>query len=155
MQIEISIEKISKRNMNNVLLYNFSVEGDESYVANGIVSHNCRCSFVDFLKEDREEVEGIAEDSSILSDITDALKSYKKKESLKIQSIIFDKDVFNSKDMVMLWIKKHNLRSKIIIEKDSSYRVRQVNSSLFVKNSFRLKKMSKGVKLISGKLKVE
>lgn len=25
------------------LVYNFSVEDDESYVLNGIVSHNCRC----------------------------------------------------------------------------------------------------------------
>ena len=30
----------------NVTLYNFSVEGDESYIASGMVSHNCRCLYV-------------------------------------------------------------------------------------------------------------
>lgn len=39
--VQIKSIKIIKE---NVTVYNFSVEGDESYVLNGIVSHNCRCS---------------------------------------------------------------------------------------------------------------
>ena len=31
-------------------LYNFSVENDESYIANGIVVHNCRCRFIASMK---------------------------------------------------------------------------------------------------------
>jgi len=34
----------------NITLYNFSVEDDESYIANGMVSHNCRCTYVPLTK---------------------------------------------------------------------------------------------------------
>ena len=32
-------------------LYNLSVEDDESYIANGIVVHNCRCTLVPIIKD--------------------------------------------------------------------------------------------------------
>ena len=38
-----SIEKV-KKNTKCDYLYNFSVEDDESYIADGIVVHNCRCT---------------------------------------------------------------------------------------------------------------
>lgn len=38
-----SIEKVKKNSKCNYL-YNFSVEDDESYIADGIVVHNCRCT---------------------------------------------------------------------------------------------------------------
>ena len=40
-------------------LYNFAVEGDESYVAKGFVAHNCRC--VEIAKIEDEETEPIEE----------------------------------------------------------------------------------------------
>lgn len=36
-------------------VYNFSVEEDESYVLNGIVSHNCRCDLVPLSDNVNEE----------------------------------------------------------------------------------------------------
>ena len=36
----VNIEEV----VEDILVYNFSVEDNESYVLNGIVSHNCRCS---------------------------------------------------------------------------------------------------------------
>ena len=32
-------------------VYNFSVDGDESYVLNGVISHNCRCDLAPVTKE--------------------------------------------------------------------------------------------------------
>ncbi|MBI2579293.1 MAG: Fe-S cluster assembly protein SufB [Candidatus Aenigmarchaeota archaeon] len=37
----VPIKNISSKNVENIPVYNFSVEGDESYVANGVVVHNC------------------------------------------------------------------------------------------------------------------
>ena len=34
------------KNYNGERLYNFAVEEDESYIANGVVTHNCKCSVV-------------------------------------------------------------------------------------------------------------
>jgi hypothetical protein len=36
--------KSIKRIEEPVVVYNFSVEEDESYVLNGVISHNCRCA---------------------------------------------------------------------------------------------------------------
>jgi len=45
----IRVEKYRLKNAKS--LYNFSVEGDESYLAKGIVSHNCRCVTVPVIKK--------------------------------------------------------------------------------------------------------
>ncbi|MBI2971739.1 MAG: SufD family Fe-S cluster assembly protein [Candidatus Aenigmarchaeota archaeon] len=37
----VPIKSISSRNVENVPVFNFSVEDDESYVANGVIVHNC------------------------------------------------------------------------------------------------------------------
>ena len=39
----VSIEKVEKNKRSNKL-YNISVDEDESYIADGIIVHNCRCS---------------------------------------------------------------------------------------------------------------
>ena len=46
----VSIERVSSNSINthfrknkDKLLYNFSVEDDQSYIVNGVVVHNCRC----------------------------------------------------------------------------------------------------------------
>ncbi len=49
----ISIEKIEYRSLKKKrTLYNFSVEEDESYIAKGIVVHNCRCIALPYYPED-------------------------------------------------------------------------------------------------------
>jgi len=43
-QIGMSVRSVSKRVLKRrINIYNFAVEGDESYIANGFVIHNCRC----------------------------------------------------------------------------------------------------------------
>jgi Fe-S cluster assembly protein SufB len=37
----VPIKSITSENVENLPVYNFSVEGDESYVANGVIVHNC------------------------------------------------------------------------------------------------------------------
>lgn len=58
------ILKISKRNINNLPLFNFSVEEDESYIVNGVVSHNCRCSYIDYFPEDEKEIKDTLDEGS-------------------------------------------------------------------------------------------
>lgn len=48
-------------------LYNFSVEEDESYVAKGVVVHNCRTTFVPILKDFKDLLEEAQEGKSDLS----------------------------------------------------------------------------------------
>lgn len=40
------IKSINKKNINKERLYNLAVEGDESYIANDIVVHNCRSTLI-------------------------------------------------------------------------------------------------------------
>lgn len=40
----VGIHKYSSSGSDDITLYNFSVEEDESYIANGVVVHNCRCT---------------------------------------------------------------------------------------------------------------
>ena len=45
--LEMKILRVEKRGLNsNRMLYNFSVEEDESYIAKGFVVHNCRCMWL-------------------------------------------------------------------------------------------------------------
>ncbi|MBI4175980.1 MAG: SufD family Fe-S cluster assembly protein, partial [Candidatus Aenigmarchaeota archaeon] len=39
--VYVPIKRISKKSVANIPVYNFSVEGDESYVAGGVAVHNC------------------------------------------------------------------------------------------------------------------
>ena len=41
-QVPMSIVSI-KEIIEDVVVYNFSVDVDETYILNGVVSHNCRC----------------------------------------------------------------------------------------------------------------
>jgi hypothetical protein len=53
-----------KRKSEQKKVYNFSVEEDESYVLNGIVSHNCRCRLVPVVGEPPEKISGELKDFS-------------------------------------------------------------------------------------------
>jgi len=37
-----TIASITKKRVGDIGLYNLAVEGDESYIANGIIVHNCK-----------------------------------------------------------------------------------------------------------------
>lgn len=51
--VGINIQSIEKWKVKKPrMLYNFSVEEDESYLAKGIVVHNCRCTTIPIKKED-------------------------------------------------------------------------------------------------------
>jgi len=42
--IEVAVKQVNQwRAYSSCTLYNFSVEEDESYIAKGVVVHNCRC----------------------------------------------------------------------------------------------------------------
>lgn len=45
-----NIRKITKKKIQNETLWNLAVERDESYVANGIVVHNCRSTLIPITK---------------------------------------------------------------------------------------------------------
>lgn len=44
----VKVEQISMKR--NLRLYNFAVEGDESYIVKGFVSHNCRCGLAPWVE---------------------------------------------------------------------------------------------------------
>ena len=50
----MSIVKIEFVQCENII-YNFSVDQDESYVANGMICHNCRCRSVPYFPDLPEE----------------------------------------------------------------------------------------------------
>ena len=53
--VSLVIKKIEKYKLKKAKrLFNFSVEGDESYLAKGIVSHNCRCVAVAVIEKGEE-----------------------------------------------------------------------------------------------------
>lgn len=50
-KLPMQIVKI-KRVVKEVLVYNLSVKDDESYIANGVVSHNCRCELIPDIQDE-------------------------------------------------------------------------------------------------------
>lgn len=42
-KVPMQIVKIKKIKQNEIV-YNLAVEHDESYILNGVISHNCRCT---------------------------------------------------------------------------------------------------------------
>ena len=47
-----------KREKSEEIVYNFSVLEDESYILNGVVSHNCRCTMSP-VSDDMPKEEGV------------------------------------------------------------------------------------------------
>ena len=41
-----TIASITKKRVGDIGLYNLAVEGDESYIANGIIVHNCKSRLI-------------------------------------------------------------------------------------------------------------
>ena len=75
-------------------------------------------------------------------------------DSTLIQSLIFDKDVFETKEEVLDWVKSHGFYvEKEIDETSDAYRVRQVDPSEFYPDSFRTIEIRKGIKAVIGKIR--
>ena len=55
--IKVSIKSINiiPASTPSKVLYNFSVEEDESYIANNVVVHNCRCRSIPYAPESEGE----------------------------------------------------------------------------------------------------
>jgi len=77
-----------------------------------------------------------------------------KKETMVLQTLIFDKNKFSSKDDAINWATNHGFKHDSIRETGSSYRLRQVSKNDFIPNTYRTKNMSDGVTAVYGKLKV-
>jgi ClpP class serine protease len=76
----------------------------------------------------------------------------KKKDSMVVQSLIFSKKV-HSRQSAISWAKRNNFRSDKVDETETSYRLRQKDPKLFKDESFRTKRLDKGVSSVMGKLK--
>lgn len=77
---------------------------------------------------------------------------------LKIQTIIFDKNVFTTRTLVRRWIinngfKLLKYKKQPIDSKENTWRVRQRDPKYFNKFSFRTKKIRKGINIVVGKIK--
>jgi len=59
----VRVIEISAHIENDVTLYNLSVDEDESYVANDLISHNCRCVFQPAIKDMPEEGQKTGKDA--------------------------------------------------------------------------------------------
>ena len=80
------------------------------------------------------------------------------RNKLRIQSLIFDKKYFHSKNMIKEWISKNGFTidkrlMKPILKCDSTFRVRQRNPDVFNKKTFKCESLGKGVKGVYGNLK--
>ena len=78
-----------------------------------------------------------------------------KKDPLKTQSVLLDKDYF-SKSQAKAWIRKHDFKQafygKDVEETENFYRFRQMAPSRFKKGKYVTKEISDGVKLVLGNL---
>lgn len=73
------------------------------------------------------------------------------KTSTKIQAILFSKKYYD-KNYAKKWIKKHKIKPIKIHETERYIRFRIREPKRFIKTSFRIKPIKKGIKLIIGKL---
>jgi penicillin-binding protein-related factor A (putative recombinase) len=71
---------------------------------------------------------------------------------MEVQAVLVDKKYFTKKD-AMAWVKKRFLPIKPVHVTNDNYRYRIREPVLFNKKSFRTKEITKGVKIIVGKLK--
>lgn len=76
----------------------------------------------------------------------------KQEDGTKIQTLIFDRDVFSRSEAID-WAKSHDFRSDKVDENENSYRLRQMDPSQF--SRFRTIDLREGVKAVVGPLKKE
>ena len=71
----------------------------------------------------------------------------------KVQTLIFNKEVYKTTEAAKKWAKDHDFKSDKVDETEDSFRLRQRNPSDFVPNSFRTITLDKGIKAVIGRLK--
>lgn len=80
---------------------------------------------------------------------------YEVEKAMKIQTLIFSKDAFDSAAAAQAWAKQHAFRSDKVDETGDSYRLRQVDPSEFDESSFRTITITDGVKAVVGQPKAQ
>ena len=80
-------------------------------------------------------------------------------KKIKLQSLIFDKNFYPTKNSIKSWIHKNDLkidnRLKIpILKHNNTFRVRQRNPDWFNKKTFKVESLGKGIKGVYGFLKI-
>ena len=78
-----------------------------------------------------------------------------KQQHMMVQTLIFDKETFETAADAKKWAKDHDFRSDKVDETENSWRLRQRNPNDFKEDSFRTISMGKGIKAVVGKLKEE
>lgn len=96
------------------------------------------------------EAEGLWHDPV---DLLDAVWLEKQRRTTTVQTLIFDKKTFKSREQAIRWARSHNFRSDKVDETENSFRLRQRDPSEFEENSFRTIKLRQGVSAVIGKLK--
>lgn len=76
----------------------------------------------------------------------------KKRRALRVQSLIFSKQVFSRKKAVE-WAKTHDFKARDVDETETSYRLRQRPPNRFKPGSFRTVALTRGVKAVLGRLR--
>lgn len=72
--------------------------------------------------------------------------------STTIQTLIFDKEVFESEAEAREWASDHYFHNAKVDETTDSFRLRQLNPSQFDENSFRTIEIRRGIKAVIGKI---
>lgn len=76
-----------------------------------------------------------------------------KQDGMVIQTLIFSKDVFETKDAAIKWAKDHDFSTaKGVDETETSFRIRQIEPSDFRSDTFRTIEITEGVKAVVGRL---
>ena len=71
----------------------------------------------------------------------------------KVQTLIFDKEVYKTAEAARKWAKDHDFKSDKVDETDTSFRLRQRNPGDFEPDSLKTITLDKGIKAVIGRLK--
>lgn len=157
------IVSISRKQITKETLWNLAVKDDESFVANGIVVHNCK-SYVSAILQGNlgnKEIEDLkatktAEKSIQFTEdsIDFILKEIAKPRPGNLQTIIVSKDVAQTAEEAKKIAKDVGAEHLDYDETESSFRFRQRNPSDFEDSSFKSFPIAgKGATLVYGQLK--
>lgn len=78
-----------------------------------------------------------------------------KQEPTTVQTLIFSKEKFPSKDEAISWAKEHDFSFEKIDENEDSFRLRQRDTSDFKEDSFKTISITEGISAVIGKLREE
>jgi len=75
------------------------------------------------------------------------------REPTHVQTLIFAKKQFPTRDSAKKWAKDHGYKTDTIRETSTSWRIRQRPPEDFVQTSFRIQRFTTGVQAVIGHLK--